>query len=120
MITNLYPLKLFFTRRPVAIAGSLSLLINLVAWLWLYFGATPRGEDAVLHYSILFQVNKIGAFSDLYFVPGVGLCILILNTLIAWTYYNYNAFLAQTIMVATVFLELGILAAVRVLVFLNG
>lgn len=120
MMKNLYPLKLFITRKPVIVATGLSILINIGAWLWLYLGTTARGEDAVLHYSILFQVDKIGKFSTLYHVPIIGLLILAFNLIVAWIIYNYNAFLAQILLAITVFLELGILAAVRVLVFLNG
>lgn len=120
MLKNLYPLKLFLTRRPVIVATGLSILINMGAWLWLYLGTTARGEDAVLHYSILFQVDKIGNFSALYQVPSIGLFILFFNLVVAWFIYNYKAFLAQILLVATVFLELGVLAAVKVLVFLNG
>ena len=120
MLKNPYPLKLYLTRKPVVITLAISLLLNMIGWLWLYFGTTPRGEDAALHYSILFQVDQIGNFSALYQVPLVGLGLLIVNAVVAWLLYKQNAFWAQLLLAATIILQLGILAAVRVLVFLNG
>ncbi len=120
MVKTLYPFKLFVTSKPIFIGFLLSLAINLGAWFWLYFGAVPRGEDAVLHYSILFQVDRLGAFGNLYHVPAIGLGFLLLNTIIAWLIYNEDSFLAELIVVVTTILELGVLAAASVLVFLNG
>lgn len=120
MLKTLYPLKLFVTRKPIAISSGIAALINLGAWLWIYLGATPRGEEAILHYNILFQVDKLGEFSNLYHVPQIGLLILVLNLVLAWLIYSYDAFLSELLVVVTAILELGVLAAVGVLVFLNG
>lgn len=120
MLKNLYPIKLFLTKKPIIISVGLAGLLNLAAWLWIYFGATQRENDAILHYNILFQVDQLGKFSALYEVPALGLGMMIFNTLIAWLLYNRDVFLSELLVAVTGILELGILAATGVLVFLNG
>lgn len=115
-----YPLKLFVTKRPVYVAIGLAILINLIAWLWLYLGTTDRGQEVVLHYTTLFGVDQIGQFNQLYYIPLLGSGLILFNTLIAWILYPNNQFLGQLLLVATVWLQLGIVAAARILAFLNG
>ena len=120
MFQSIYPLKLFIRKKPIIIALAVGLLLNTAGWIWMLFGVTKRSEDAILHYTVLFQVDKLGSFSALYYVPGIGLGIILLNFLFAWFLYNYDVFLAELLIGAGALLQLGILAAVGILVFLNA
>ncbi len=120
MAYSIYPLKLFSKKKTVLITFFLSLALNGFVWAWLALGTTQRGEAAVLHYSILFQIDRLGTFSALYLVPGIGLAIILFNFIVAWLLYGYDLVLAKIITVGTVVLQVLLLAAVSVLVFLNS
>lgn len=120
MFKTVFPLKLFFKKKPIAISFVAGILANAVGWIWTFLGVTKRSEQAVLHYTTLFQVDQLGTFSDLYLVPTTGLIILLLNFFLAWFLYNYDVFISELVLFVGAWLQLGILAAVRILVFLNA
>ena len=120
MLKSVFPLKLFFKKKPIAISLVAGILVNAVGWIWMFLGVTKRSEQAVLHYTTLFQVDQLGSFPQLYLVPAIGLIILLLNFLLAWFLYNYDVFISELILFVGAWLQLGILAAVRILVFLNA
>jgi len=79
MKIDLYPLKLYFFTPSVAILSGLGLLFNLFNWSWLWV-QIPGGEEYLfLHYNILFGVDKIGESWKVFYVPLLGLFILIIN-----------------------------------------
>lgn len=120
MSLSLYPLKLFLKKKSVLIPLIAALALNLAAWLWIFFGAREIGEQAVLHYTILFGVNEIGSYSGLYAPPAIGLGMLAANLVVAWVTYAYDTFLAALIMAGSVALQLAVVGTAATLVFLNS
>ncbi len=120
MSYSIYPLKLFLKKKTVIITLFLTLAINGFIWSWLALGTTQRGEEAVLHYTILFQIDRLGSFGALYLVPGIGLAIIIFNFIVAWLLYGYDTVIAKLIIVSTVVLQILLITAVSTLVFLNS
>lgn len=117
---SIYPLKLFSKKKTVLTTFFLALSLNGFVWAWLALGTTQRGEAAVLHYTILFQIDRLGSFGALYIIPGIGLAIIVVNFVAAWLLYGYDTILAKLITVSTVVLQVLLLTAVSVLVFLNS
>lgn len=120
MAYSLYPLKLFIRKKTIITTLLLALALNGFVWGWLALGTTQRGEAAVLHYTILFQIDRLGSFSALYMVPGIGLAIIVINFVGAWLLYGYDKTLAKLVAVSTVVLQVLMLTAASVLVFLNS
>lgn len=120
MAYSIYPAKLFFKKKTILVTLFLSLALNGFVWAWLALGTTQRGEAAVLHYTILFQIDRLGSFGYLYMVPGIGLIIILINFLAAWLLYGYDTVLAKLITISTIVLQILLLTAVSVLVFLNS
>ncbi len=120
MAYSLYPFKLFIKKKTILISLLLALALNAFAWLWMALGTTPRGEAAVLHYTILFQIDRLGTFGALYMVPGIGLALIVFNFMAAWFLYSYDTVLGKLVVVSTVILQILLLTAVSILVFLNA
>lgn len=120
MLQSVYPLKLFIKKPAIFLPLLVGLVLNGISWLWMWWGVTPRSEQAVLHYTVLFQVDQLGSFGALYQVPAIGLGILLINVCVSWALYNYDVFLAELTMFAGALLQIGIIAAVAILVFLNS
>lgn len=120
MSYSLYPLKLFIKKKITLGALLISLAINSFIWIWFAVGTTQRGEEAVLHYSILFQIDRLGSFAALYLIPGVGLAIIMFNFIGSWLLYGYDTVLAKLIAASTILLQILLLTAASILVFLNS
>lgn len=120
MKIRFYPLKLFLKRKSILITLVIGGLLNLASWIWILFGARKVGEQAVLHYTVLFGVNQIGPFWSLYTAPMIGLWILLINLIVAWIIYSYDTFLSALIMTATVYIQAVIFGTAAILVLLNG
>lgn len=120
MAYSIYPFKLFSKKKTVLTTFFLAIALNAFVWAWIAVGTTQRGEAAVLHYNILFQIDRLGSFGALYMIPGLGLAIIAINFLGAWLLYGYDTVLAKLISVSTVVLQVLLLTAVSVLVFLNA
>lgn len=117
---SLYPLKLFVKKKLISIPIILGLLLNAAGWLSMFWGVTARSEQAVTHYTILFQVDQLGSFRSLYWVPATGTIVLLLNLILGWLLYSYDVFLAELLVYGGVILQGGILVAVSILTFLNA
>ncbi len=119
MKIDLYPLKLYFKRKPIIIAGTLGLILNLSAGLLLLFQVPHRQGDYFLHYTILFGVDRIGSYQEIFTVPLWGFTIFILNLVVGWVVYSYDAFMAEITQYVSVVVQALIFIAAILLVFLN-
>ncbi len=104
----------------VRVSLASSTLINLGAWivLWLV-PRPPAGGQVFLHYNVIFGIDKIGTYSDLFAAPLWGAVILLVNMIIAWLILPKAAAMAEFLVLATVFVELGTLLAAILLYLIN-
>lgn len=84
MIAPIYPLRLYFRQVPILIPFAISLIANIVTWGWFFWFFKPTPEPIFLHYNVLFGVDYIGDWWRVFFLPIVGLSILLINTLLGW------------------------------------
>jgi len=119
MKLDFYPLKLYFSTLSIAIFSGLALLINLFNWVWLWI-QIPSGEEYLfLHYNILFGVDKIGNSWKIFYIPLLGLFILIVNVFLGWILFKKDKFMAQLLNFVALLCQLFIVIAVFLIVFLN-
>jgi len=120
MKLSLYPPKLFFTRWPVAVAGSLAIAGNLSAWLWLWLRVPRTGGQMVLHYTVLFGVDRVGPYRALYYAPALGLAVLLVNLAIGWLLYRQDKFIAELLMAVAAAVQIAVFFSSYLLVLLNA
>ena len=116
---RLYPLKLYFSKLSISIVAGLALAINLFSWFWLSIQIPSTGEQLFLHYSVLYGVDYIGDGWKIFYVPLLGMIILVINVLLGWIFYNKDKFMAQLLNFAALVCQIFILITVFLLVFLN-
>ena len=119
MIPKLYPLKLYLTKRVNLLLLSSSFLLNTATWVWLFWEIKPQKDPIFLHYNILFGVDYIGPWWQIIFLPLTGLLILLLNALIGWLLYHKYPFISQILNAVSVLIQIYILIASALLIFLN-
>ena len=116
---KLYPFKLYIKSIPNVIMFGLSILLNAATWFWLFWNIRPQEEPVFLHYNILFGVDYIGPWREMFLLPMTGLLIFLLNAALGWTIFHKDQFLASVLNVASVLCQVFLLITASLLVFLN-
>ena len=77
-VANLFSIRFFIIAFLIALAA------DIVSWI--FAGSLNRsldGEQAILHYNVIFGIDNVGPASGLYIIPLLGLLLLVANMLIA-------------------------------------
>jgi len=119
MKETLYPLKLYLRRKQHAILMGMALFFNLGSWIWLGIHIRPHLGDVFLHYTILFGVDLIGPWYAVFSLPLTGLLILLLNGMLGWLLFRKDPFVGYLLHVSSIIVNICILVASNLLVFLN-
>ena len=119
MSIGIYPLKLYAQRPLLSGLASSSLVLNVGIWVWILSEIPKTGDQIVLHYNIIFGVDRVGTFQELLLIPSLGLGILVVNYILGWLAFKYDSFMPVLLnfsaLLANVFLFINGL----LLVFLN-
>lgn len=115
-----YPIRLLFRQRIVKVSLAISALANAAAWITLWRVPTPvEGGQVFLHYTVIFGIDKLGNYDQLFAAPLWGAVILLINLIVAWLIFPRAAAMAEFLVLATVFVELGTLLAAVLLYLIN-
>lgn len=114
-----YPIKLYLKYLPNLILTSLSFVVNILIWLWLAFRIPPQSEQVFLHYNILFGVDFVGAWWNVYLLPLTGLFVFIVNFVIGWLLFNKDKFITIILQTVNLISQIFLLIVAALLVFLN-
>lgn len=115
-----YPLKLYMRHPFTAVSLGVGFFLNLVVWGWIAF-QIPRGTEQIfLHYNVLFGVDTIGVWHELFVPPLGGLIIIIFNGLLGWIFFQRDKYLAHFLNATSVIVQIFLCAAAFVLVMLNA
>lgn len=95
-------------------------IVHLASWVELAVFVRPVEYDVILHYNIYFGVAMIGAWQEMYILPVLGLCIMILNCFFAFFLYRYRERVAAyIILLSALMAQVGILIACSSLILVN-
>lgn len=120
MQPELYPLKLYATRLSIAIPLGISALLNLLMWAWLIW-RVPYGESQVfLHYNVLFGVDYIGQWWKMFFLPLMGIVIIMFNGAMGWVFFNRDKFIAHVFNGVSLIAQIFLLISSTLLTLLNA
>lgn len=119
MLKDIYPLKLYLKKKPNIVMISLSILINISTWVWLFWFIRPQDDQIFLHYNILFGVDYVGEWWKIVYAPTSGLVIFLVNIILGWIFFSKDKFASYLLNAISVFCQVLILMAASVIVFLN-
>jgi len=94
-------------------------VFNLLSLVWLILQIKPQVDPIFLHYNILFGVDFIGPWWQIFFLPAIGLLILIINTVLSWLFFQKDKFGAYLLLGVALLCEIFLFIATVLLVFLN-
>jgi hypothetical protein len=110
----------FFKNRLVFWLLASSLFFNIVNWAALAIFIKPVDKTIILHYNVYFGVDSIGHWGQVYFLPTLGLVILLVNLLLAKYFYLQKERIAGHIMMMTALMaQLSLLIAAVSIILIN-
>lgn len=115
----MYSVKLYLRNSANIILIGLSLLVNIFVWLWLLWQIKPQDEPIFLHYNILFGVDYIDVWWKVFYLPAMGLLILLINAFLGWRLFNRDKFMAQLLNIGALLCQIFLIITAALLVFLN-
>jgi len=94
--------------------------LNIADWLLAYYVNKNVSQGlVVLHYNVNLGVNLIGNASDIYIIPTLGLCFIIVNFFLLLNIYRRNKFLIHLLLGSTVLINLFLIASTYAIYLIN-
>ena len=109
----------FFKNRNTHSSFLLALVLDIIIWIYLFLKIGPQENPVYLHYNIYFGVDLIGAWYWIYYLPALGLFILLVNFIIAQLLYRRMIIFSYLVQWLTLFLEIILLIAALLIVRQN-
>lgn len=113
-------------NKLVLISSIVGLVLNAFIWLIIYFKFYPlvynlpeEQSFIPLHYNIYLGVDLFGRWQEIFYLPGIGLFILLLNTILALVLFNKKEILSYFLTVTSALLQLFLLLATIFVILIN-
>jgi len=95
-------------------------LVNLTNWILLKIFIKPIDFPIILHYNVYFGVDMLGSWKQVYFLPALGLLLLIINLFLSFYFYKKKDRIASYIlMIAALMIQLSLLVASASVIIIN-
>jgi len=102
-----------------AILSLITVVLTFLIPLWKILPLSEEQSFLPLHYNIYFGIDQFGPWYYVFFVPSLGLVLLIINLVFEVVFFRKEAILSYFFAFATLFAELILLVAVVLIVLLN-
>jgi len=113
----LYLAKIYLKNLWIKLFISISLLLNIFHFWYLFAHLDFSQENYFLHYNVIFGVDLVGAWTKLLILPISGFLVILVNFLLALYFFNKDKFLsfilAITALFFEVFLSIGLILIMR-------
>lgn len=97
----------------------LAFLINAFTWGVLLWRIPQGTETLFLHYNIYFGIDSIGGWKQLAWIPGSGLAIAVLNSVLIFLSTQTDRMIKMTVSILTVAFEVMLATAAVLIILLN-
>lgn len=115
-----YSPKLFFRDVWVWVPLMLVIMIQSFLW-WSMLTSIRRDTDTIfLHYNIIFGVDLVGKWWRIFYLPLMGIGVLMINYFLAAAVYLFDKFLARFLTFWVLFFHLFLTVGIFLLVRLNS
>ncbi len=109
----------FISDRMNSVGLGISLLINIIHWLTLYIKIKPGVDDILLHYNVVYGSDLVGKSIYIYWIAFLALALLIVNVILAVTFYKKEKLASHFISLSSIPVQLVFFIATIVLITVN-
>lgn len=113
-------LKPYWRQKEVARVLFLSAIANLVMWGYLYANRIESDYPVILHYNLFFGVDFLGNYSLTFFLPLIGLILLLLNAVLGQIFFRIERLASYILTLNIFFIQLLLLFACVLIVRTNS
>lgn len=99
-------LKPYWHKKEIYGVMIMSLITNLLIWVYLFDKRIESDYPIVLHYNLFFGVDMVGDYRKIYFLPLVGLIIIILNSALGQFFYKIERLSSYIITLNTLIVQI--------------
>lgn len=100
-----------------------SILLNIVNWGLIYYRFTRflagQTESIILHYNIYFGIDEIGNWTNIYYLPLIGIIILSVNLLGGYLFYQKDKLLSYFFLGSALFAQILLILATFFIIVVN-
>ena len=96
-----------------------AVVLNIANWLAVLFGFWNFKEYIILQYNVYFGISSFGAWQQLLLLPLAGLIIGVIDFLWSFRLYLEYRVLSRVLAVTAVVLNLILLLAISLLIYMN-
>ena len=97
-----------------------SIVLNFANWCLIAFFIRPVDFPIVLHYNVYFGVDVIGAWWQVYFLPLIGLVILLVNSVLGYLFYGQKErIVGHLLLLAAFIVQISLTIAVASVLLIN-
>lgn len=112
--------RFFLKNRIIFWLSISSFLANLAGWIVPLIFIKPIDKNIILHYNVYFGVDMTGRWQQVFFLPGIGLAVLLLNSALALFFYAKKERIASHILIMTSFMaQISLLIAIITVIMIN-
>lgn len=111
---------LFLKDKIIKWTLVVSLILNTLLWILLYFRIPIQVEPLALRYNIYVGINLIGSWYSVFNFSLAGLFIIILNFVLAKFLYKQNKLLTHWLFATALICQLIFIAWAVIVVMVNG
>jgi hypothetical protein len=98
----------------------LGCLLNILMWIYLFMNHVSSAYPVILHYNLFFGVDEVGEYDKIFILPGIGLVLLLINTLLANFFYRIERIAAYLLTFNTFILQALLLLASYLVIKVNS
>lgn len=110
-------LKPYWKDGIISIIIFFSFISNLFMWYFIYAKRIEGNYPVILHYNLIFGVDYLGSYNNLYLIPIVGLSVLVFGTILSYHIYAKEKlasyFLQFNALVIQIFLFFAVYLVIR-------
>ncbi len=99
---------------------ALSIVANIANWAVLKIFIKPVDFPIILHYNVYFGVDMVGNWGQVYFLPSLGVGLLLINSILSiYFYYRKERIASYLILLATLMIQLSLIVASTSVIIIN-
>ena len=119
MKKRIYPFRIYLITPKILIFNIINIGLVALSFFWLLIQIPNNNEQVFLHYNILFGVDRIGSWGQIFYLPLIALLFFLINFVFAWFFYSKDKMISYFLNICTLIINIFIFIASILLVFIN-
>ena len=109
----------YVKNKVIGLSFLIGFLLNILLCGYLYFQIKPQEEPFLLHYNIFLGIDLIGSWWQIYYIPILGLIILLINFIIGWLIFIKAKILCYFLVITALISQIFLIISTIFIILIN-